>query len=314
MQKKRIIANCLLVLTALIWGSAFVAQSVGMDYVQPFTFNAVRNLVGCAVLLPVIFVMDKLRAKQGAAPAPKSSRALWLGGALCGTALCVASCLQQMGLGQPGTTSGKAGFITALYIVLVPVMGLFLKKSVPFFVWISVILATVGLYLLCITQAFTITKGDFFVLLCAVVFSLHILLVDHFSPRVDAVRLSCIQFFITGVLSSIAAFVFETPNLHNILAAWLPVLYAGILSSGVAFTLQIIAQKDTEPAVASLLMSLESVFAVLTGWLVLGETLTTKEAAGCALVFCAIILAQLPQGFFAQVFGKRKVNENLEIK
>ena len=191
---------------------------------------------------------------------------------------------------------GKAGFITALDIVLVPIIGIFLKKRAGIKIWISVAVAVTGLYLLCITAKFTIGKGDFFVLICAVVFSVHILLIDYFSPKVDGVRMSCIQFFVTAVLSAVPMFLYEKPQFSAILAAAVPLLYAGVLSSEYKRTrLQILAQKDADPTIASLILSLESVFSVLAGWVVLGQVLNAKELAGCALMFAAIILAQLPQ-------------------
>lgn len=201
--------------------------------------------------------------------------------------------LQQIGLVY--TSAGKAGFITALYILIVPILGLFIGKKVGTKTWIGVALAVVGMYLLCITSGFSIAFGDLMVLLCAFVFSLHMLAVDYFSPKVDGVKLSCIQFFVCGILSAIPMMIFEQPQMGQIMDAWLPIAYAGILSSGVAYTLQIISQKHLNPTVASLLMSLESVFAVLTGWLILHEKLTLREFLGCVLVFVAIILAQLPE-------------------
>lgn len=207
-------------------------------------------------------------------------------------ALCVASNLQQIGIQY--TTVGKAGFITALYIVLVPIFGIFLKKKAGVRIWISVAISVAGLYLLCITDKLVLAKGDILVLLCAVVFTIHILVIDYFSPKADGVRIACTQFFITGVLSAIPMFLFETPRLSDIFAAAAPVLYAGVLSSGVAYTLQIVAQKDADPTVASLILSLESVFSVLGGWVILGQKLSIREIAGCILMFSAIILAQLP--------------------
>ena len=208
----------------------------------------------------------------------------------------MASSFQQIGIGY--TTVGKAGFITALYIIIVPILGIFLKKKVPLAVWLSVFIAAVGMYLLCITEKFTIGMGDLLMLACAFCFSAHILVIDHFSPHVDGVRMSCIQFFTCSLLSAVAMFLFEKPNLPDILSAWLPILYAGVLSSGVGYTLQIIAQKNTNPTVASLLMSLESVFAVLAGWVLLGQKLSLRELLGCVLVFAAILLAQLAPNLF----------------
>ncbi len=297
---KPIQSSLMLVLTALIWGLSFVAQSVGMGYVGPFTFNCVRNIIGGLVLIPSIFLLDRLSRQPAAVKrfsiirgTPAEKRTLLLGGLSCGVALAVASSLQQFGIMY--TTVGKAGFITALYIIIVPILGLFFKKRVSAAVWISVAIAVAGMYLLCINDDFSIGKGDVLVILCAFVFSVHILLIDHFSPHVDGVRMSCIQFLTSGVLCGICMFLFENPTFRSILAAWLPILYAGVLSCGVAYTLQVVAQKHVEPTVASLILSLESVFAALFGWLILGQTLSMKELFGCLLVFCAIILAQLPQ-------------------
>lgn len=298
-MKKMTVKNvCMLVLTAFIWGVAYVAQSVGMNYIKPFTFSCVRSLLGGIVLIPCIWLLDRLNAKNGGSeekkkPMTKSEKKLLLtGGICCGLALCVASNLQQIGIQY--TTVGKAGFITALYIVLVPIFGIFLKKKVGLKIWISVAIAVAGLYLLCITEKLTIGKGDFLVLLCAVVFTIHIMVIDYFSPKVDGVRMSCIQFLVTGILSSVPMFLFEKPDISAIFAAAVPLLYAGVMSCGVAYTLQIVAQKDADPTVASLILSLESVFSVLAGWVVLKQVLSMKEIAGCILMFGAIILAQLP--------------------
>ncbi len=292
----------MLMLAAFIWGTAFVAQSVGMDYLGPFTFNGVRNFVGAFALLPCIWLLDRLNGKgakkespegkdaQGSAPGEK--RDLLLGGICCGTVLFVAGSLQQVGLQY--TTVGKAGFITACYIVIVPVCGIFLHKKIGGKVWVAVALSLIGLYLLCITEKLTIGKGDILVFLCALVFTMHILVIDYFSPKADGVKMSCIQFFVCGVLSLVPMFVLETPEFGAVVKSWGPILYAGILSSGVAYTLQIVGQKDVNPAIASLILSLESCFSVLAGWLILGQSLSEREAAGCILMFAAIILAQLP--------------------
>lgn len=290
----------LLLLTAVIWGTAFVAQSVGMDYVGGFTFNCTRSLIGSAFLVPCILFLDWLKKREGddseAPRGPEADRAgrrtLVLGGIACGVVLFVASNLQQFGIKY--TTVGKAGFITALYIVLVPILGIFLKKRVSARVWISVALAVAGLYLLCITEGFSIGKGDFLVLLCALAFAAHILVIDYFSPRTDGVRMSCIQFLVCGLLSGVFMLIFEKPVPAEILRAWVPVLYAGVMSCGVAYTLQIIGQKGADPTVASLILSLESVVSVLAGWAILGQSLSGRELFGCVLMFGAIILAQLP--------------------
>ncbi|MBQ1984721.1 MAG: DMT family transporter [Clostridia bacterium] len=290
---KQLRGALLLMLAALIWGTAFVAQSIGMDHIGPFTFNSVRNFIASLVLVPVIlFLRHRQDPAKVSGAAKHYKKALWTGGVLCGIALTVASSLQQIGIQY--TSVGKAGFLTALYIVIVPIFGLFLKKRVPAAVWISVIIAAVGTYLLSIKENFTIGAGDLYVILCAFVFSVHILLVDRFSPQVSGVELSSIQFLTVGVLSGIVSLLAEKPDVHSILISMGPVLYTALLSSGVAYTLQIIGQKDTPPAVASLVMSLESVFAALSGWIVLKQSLQGRELLGCVLVFAAVILAQIP--------------------
>ena len=289
--------SLLLFLTAFIWGVAFVAQSVGGDQVGCFTFNGVRSLIGAVVLIPVICFVDHQKKKELGEKKfleqKGNPKTLIIGGICCGLMLCIASNFQQYGISF--TTVGKAGFITALYIIIVPILGLFIKKKVGVKIWLGVVLATIGLYMLCMTsESFSISKGDFLVLICAGFFSLHILIIDHFSPKCDGVRLSCIQFFVCGIISLAAAFIFESPDLKAILAGWLPILYAGVLSCGVAYTLQIIGQKNMDPTVASLILSLESVFSVLAGWVLLNQTLSSRELFGCVLMFGAIILAQLP--------------------
>ena len=284
----------MLILTAFIWGTAFVAQSVGMDFLEPFTFNGVRSLIGGIVLLPCIFLIRRINARSGEAEKAEGTRKdLVLGGILCGLLLFAASSLQQIGIVY--TTAGKAGFITAFYIVIVPVLGIFLHKRIGWKVWAAVVMALAGLYFLCMTEELTVGKGDLYIFLCALIFSVHILVIDHFSPRVDGVKMSCIQFFTCGIVSLIPMFAWETPGVDNLLAGWMPLLYAGVLSCGVAYTLQVVGQKNVNPAVASLILSLESCFSVLAGWLILGEKLTMREFAGCVLMFAAIILAQLPE-------------------
>ena len=304
MRKTQIRNSLLLLLTAVIWGVAFVAQSVGMDYVGAFTFNAVRSMIGGLVLIPCIVFLRNLKFRENSGDSDGGKRLPFkealhvtrtevLGGICCGIALFAASNFQQFGISY--TTVGKAGFITALYVVIVPVMGLFFKKRVSFVVWISVALSVVGLYLLCMTEnSFALSFGDLLVLICAVLFSIHILVIDYFSPKGDGVVMSCIQFFVCGLLSGIMMFLFETPVLSDILAAWVPILYAGVLSCGVAYTLQIVGQKDMNPTVASLILCLESVVSALAGWLILHQALSARELAGCFLMFFAIVLAQLP--------------------
>lgn len=297
----------LLLLTAFIWGVAFVAQSVGMDYVGPLTFNACRFIIGALFLIPCIAFLDTLKKKEAAASGdltdtsgnlptasePQDKKTLLLGGLCCGIAIAVASALQQYGISM--TTVGKAGFITALYIVIVPILGIFLKKKPRLIIWVSVVLALAGLYFLCMTDSLSFSKGDTMVLLCALAFSIHILIIDYFSPKVDGVRMSCIQFFVASILCGVPAVILEHPQFSSLLAAWAPILYAGILSCGVAYTLQIVAQKNYDPTIASLILSLESVFSVLAGWIILHQSLSPREIFGCVLVFIAIILVQLPE-------------------
>ena len=295
MKKIQIQHSLLLLLTAVIWGTAFVAQSVGMDYVGPFTFLCTRSLIGGVALLPVIAFMDRQKSKEARLEEkkPENKKILIKGGILCGLALCFASAFQQYGL--LFTTVGKAGFITACYIVLVPIAGLFFGKRCGINVWIGVILAVGGLYCLCITETLQIGTGDILVFICAFLFAAHILIIDHFTPYVDGVKMSCIQFFVCGIVASIGMLVLEQPDISDVLMAWQSILYAGLLSSGVGYTLQIVGQKDLNPTVASLIMSLESVVSVLAGLLILHQTLSGREALGCVLMFAAIVLAQLPQ-------------------
>ncbi len=293
-MKKQAISAAELLLTAFIWGVAFVAQSVGMDYIGPFTFNCVRSIIGGLVLIPLIFILkktDKTERNEKEREAYKKNTVI--GGICCGICLCVASCFQQFGIMY--TTVGKAGFITALYIIIVPILGIFLKKKVAPVVWISSVIAVVGFYMLSISGQMSISKGDILVLICAVLFSVHILVIDHFSPKGDGVTISCIQFITCGIICGIFMFIFENPKISDIVAAYLPILYAGVMSCGVAYTLQIVGQKNMDPTVASLILSLESVFSALAGWLLLGQGLSAKEFIGCALVFAAVLLAQIPQ-------------------
>lgn len=289
--------NFLLLFTAaVIWGVAFVAQSVGMDYVGPYTFNMVRTLLGGLVLIPCIFLLGRKNVRKDHDGSRSSQtfdrpRDLLIGGGLCGLMLFISTSLQQVGIQY--TTVGKAGFITALYIILVPILGIFLKRKPGLRIWISVVIALVGLYLLCMTGSFSLSKGDFLILICSFCFSIHIMIVDHFSAKVSGTKLSCIQFFISAALSAIPMFLLETPRMSNILQAWLPILYAGILSCGMAYTFQIIGQKGCDPTIASLILSLESVVSVLAGWVILHQSLSAKEITGCVLMFAAIILAQV---------------------
>lgn len=279
--------SLILLLTATIWGSAFVAQSVGMDYVGPFTFTAVRSIIGGLVLIPYILLTSKKSSNNA------NNRTLITGGICCGIFLFIASSFQQIGIQY--TTVGRAGFITACYIIIVPIISLiFLKKKSDYKLWIAVLLSLVGLYLLCITDGFSIGKGDFLVFICAIFFSLHILVIDYFSPKVDGVKMSCIQFFVCGLISIVPAIILEDINIDMMFKAWGPILYAGVLSSGVAYTLQIVGQKNMNPTVASLILSLESCISVIAGFIILNQKMTSREIFGCILMFSAIILAQLP--------------------
>lgn len=298
MHKTKIRNSLLLLLTATIWGTSFVAQSVGMDYLEPFTFNMLRSFLGGLFLVPCILLLNRVfprnMEKQNPEQLRKNKKLLWQGGISCGILLAFATGFQQIGIQY--TTVGRAGFITACYIIIVPVIGLtFFHKKCRSTIWVAVTLALVGLYLLCITDGFDIGKGDFYIFICSLLFSLHILVIDHFSPLVDGIKMSCIQFFVCGVISAIFAFGTETPVISNIFMAWGPLLYAGILSCGVAYTLQIVGQKNLNPTVASLILSMESCISVLAGWVLLNQKLTVRELIGCIFMFVAIILAQLPE-------------------
>ena len=280
----------ILLITATIWGTAFVAQSVGMDHLGAFTFNGIRSLIGAAVLLPFIAI----RNNGQLLPSGKKDRLTLLSGGLaCGIFLCIASNLQQLGISH--STVGKSAFITTLYIVFVPILGLFLKRKASAQTWMGVVLALLGLYLLCMKdEGFVPTSGDWYLLFCAFFFALQIMAVDHFSPKVDGLMLSMLEFLVTGILSLICMLLFEEPSLSAIKDAAFPIFYAGAFSCGAAYTFQVIGQKYVQPAVASLIMSLESVIAALSGWLILKEVLSGKELFGCLLVFCAILLTQIP--------------------
>ena len=319
----------MLVLTAMVWGGSFVAQKSGMELIGPFAFNGIRTIIGGIVLIPLIMVLDRMKSKkQASAPAVKTDAAdsvlseadkkneqklLITGSICCGLALLVAGMLQQIGMMY--TTAGKAGFITALYVVLVPIFGRILGKKIRPLIWLCVLASAFGLYLLCMPASGGfghINKGDLIVLACALCFAVHILLIDYFSPKVDGVRLSCIQFFIAGILCMILMFPldpvlgYDIPSLSQLLDAWIPIVYAGALSCGAGYTMQIVAQADTDPAVASMILCLESVFAVIAGMLILGESLSLREAAGCIIMFAAILAAQLPAKPGIELAGKKQ--------
>ena len=303
-EVRQLRGGAMLMLTALIWGTAFVAQSVGMDYLGPCAFTAVRNFIGCVALLPVIGLASRLRSgaqPEEAAPAP-GKKALFGWGAACGLLLGGATLLQQAGMQT--ASAGKAGFLTALYIVIVPVLGIFLGRRPGLKVWMGVVLALVGAYLLSVKGGAGIASGDLLVIASAVVFSLHILVIDSVPAGVDGVRLSCVQFLVAGAFALVLALFLETFTWRDILSAWVPLLYTGVVSSGVGYTLQILGQRTVSPTVASLILSLESVFAALAGWAILGQALSLRELFGCALVFVAVILAQLPSKKGRAINGK----------
>lgn len=305
-----------LFLTAMIWGAAFVAQSVSMDYIGPFTFICLRSVIGGLFLIPVIIVLDGIRRKSQNESAnvvssentlhniemdiekEEKQRLSWKnkqlieGGIVCGILLFFANCFQQTGIQY--TTVGKAGFITTFYIIIVPLIGLFFKKYCGILTWIGVVIALAGLYFLCITQKLTIQRGDALILCCSVLYAGQILAIDHYNPFVDGVKMSCIQFLTGGVLGAVFMFLFEDPSVAMILSAAGPILYTGIMSTGVGYTLQIVGQKGLNPTVAALILSLESVFSALSGYVFLHQVLTTRELIGCVLMFIAIVLAQLP--------------------
>ena len=266
------------------------------DVIEPMTFNAIRSYVAVVVLVIIIAIFDKLNKNKVVRTAVEKAadrKQLIIGGICCGTALAVAANFQQAGMGA-GTDAGKAGFITALYIVLVPIGGLFLKKRVSLPVWISVAIAVVALYLLCITGDLKLQLGDLLILLCAMFFAVHILVIDHFTATVDGMKLSCVQFLVAALWSTLGMAIFEHPDWSAILSCALPILYVGIFSSGVAYTLQILAQKDSNPTVVTLLLSMESVFAVISGAIILHQRMTGREYLGCVLMLIAVILAQIP--------------------
>lgn len=289
-------ASALLMLAAFIWGTAFVAQSKGLEQIGNFTFLCLRSCLAVVVLTPVSwFIFRNNRRKVGIGEHGENkkfmSKRLLLGGLLCGGSVCLASLVQQYGIILSGV--GKSGFLTTLYILIVPLLGLVFKRKVQPVLWICIAIATCGMYFLCVTESGSINIGDVLLIMCAFLFAVQIMIVDHFVQTVDGVRLSLVQFGVSAVISAIGMFLFEEVDPVTIGDAWLSIFYAGVLSSGIAFTLQIVAQKNLNPTVASLIMSLESVFAALAGAF-FGERLSGKEVFGCLLVFMAIILAQLP--------------------
>lgn len=296
MDKKQLRNTLLLVCAAFIWGTAFVAQSVGSGYMGAFTFLAGRSWLACVFLLGLLFVRRSGQKKRGSGlPFWLHGKTLVLGGACCGTALFAASAAQQFGIGT--TSTAKAGFMTALYVVIVPIASIFFGSRPGLKMWGCVAASVVGLYLLCLAGrgSLSLTGGEWQLLLCAFLFSLQIMLVNHFSPKLDGIQLSFAQFFTVAVLSTIFMFILEKPTPDQFRDAAISVAYCGIMSSGVAYTLQIVGQRELDPTIASLAMCLESVFSALAGWLILGETLSATELCGCVLMFAAIVASQLPE-------------------
>ena len=299
MNRQKLKGNAMLLLTAMIWGMSFIAQSKGVEDISPVAFTGLRSILGSIVLLPVIAVLDWKKKKHNK-PVQKINRDLIIGGILCGIVLCLASTLQTMGMVY--TSPGKSAFITALYMVIIPIVGLFCGKKLRPVIALSVVIATVGLYMICVDSSSGINKGDIITLACSFLFTAHILVIDHFSPKVDGVKLSCIQFFVCGLINITYMFIFEEPQLSPIIGCWASIGFSGIMSCGVAYTLQIVGQKYTDPTSASILMSLESVFAALSsavlvalGWNITGGNMDLREIIGCVLMFGAIILVQLPE-------------------
>ena len=293
-MNKRMRAHFFLLITAFIWGGAFVAQKEGMEHIGPFTFNLIRMIIGGVVLVPVVFFLRKMGITSAGATNDKSITGdpAVTGGLFCGLILFFGASFQQIGIIY--TTAGKAGFITALYIVIVPVIGLFLKKKTGKKLWLCVGLAIIGMYFLCVLDGSEVNKGDFIMLFSALGFAAHIMVVDKFSYVGDPVKMSRVQFFVCGALSAPMA-IMEAPAISDISEAWGALFFTGVMSCGLAYTLQIVAQRGAGPTIAALIMSFEAVFAVLTGFVILNETLSNKEIAGCLLMFCAIIMAQIPE-------------------
>ena len=291
-MKQQTRGSLMLLLCAMVWGAAFVAQSEGMNYIGPFTMQATRYFLAGLVLLPVIAMRDKKGASSR--PAGAAAKRQLICGMICGAILCAASIVQQYGIVY--TTVGKSGFITTMYIILVPFLGLFVKLRVKLINWVCAVLALVGLFLLCVggEGLSGINKGDWLTLLCAFFFACHILFIDRACSNLDGVRLACTQFFTVSVISFVFMLILEQPSWSAICSAWLPIVYAGVCSGGIGYTLQILGQQLVPPTLASMLMSLESVFAVLFGWLLLHQALSLRELLGCAAIFLAIIIAQLP--------------------
>lgn len=296
-MNRKMLGNLLLTLTAMIWGTAFVGQRVGMESIEPFTFTAARMALAAVAVGMVSLIVDRKKPEnenRDMESEKQITRYTLIGGFCCGVFLTAGSLFQQVGVVY--TSAGKAGFITAMYMLLVPVINfLFFKKRNSLRTWLAVLVGVAGMYLLCMTEGFSLTKGDTLVLICAFMFSGHILCCDYFAPRGKAITISAIQFAVTSLISAVFAFLFEEPSWAKVVSAMIPILYCGLISGGVGYTLQIVAQKYTDPTIASLLMSLESVFAVIAGALLLGERMSGRELLGCVVMFAAIVLVQIPE-------------------
>ena len=300
-RKRELKGSLLLFITAFIWGTAFVAQKSGMDTISPIAFNGIRTVIGGIALLPVIWFMGRRRKGNASQDDKTDNKLVWIGGICCGIFLMLAGNIQQVGMYY--TTAGKSGFITALYVIFVPIAGLFLKKKIRPIFWACVLASAVGLYLLCIPAGGgfgDVNKGDVIIFICALFFTGHILCIDYFSPKVDGVKMSCIQFFVAGLVACMLAPIidpmlgFDLPTLSGIREGWFQLFYSGVMSCGVAYTLQVVAQADVNPTLSSMILCLESVFAVLAGAFILGEGMGLREVIGCVLMFAAILVAQMP--------------------
>jgi len=291
-SRKQLIGNIILIFVAFIWGTAFAVQRIGMEHIEPITFTAARMSLA-AVVVGAVSMLQKKKSFSDENEKIEYRKNTLLGGLLCGAFLVSASIFQQVGIVY--TTAGKAGFITALYILLVPILSfLIFKKKNTLLVWAGVIIGVIGMYLLCMKESLRLSYGDALICVCAILFSGHILCCDHYAKRGNPIRISSIQFTVTAVVSWIIAFIVEAPSMDKIISAAVPILYCGLISAGLGYTLQMIAQRLTEPTIASMLMSLESVFAVLGGAVLLNERMSLREIAGCIIMFIAIILVQLP--------------------
>ncbi len=292
-MNKKLRGSLSLLAATVIWGFAFTAQSVGMELIGPFTFQTVRCILAVLFLIPLSFLLDLKKGSFRSSAVRWTDPRLWKVGLICGSALFVAASLQQVGLVY--TDSGKAGFITAMYIVLVPLLGLFLGHKPPKATVFSVLLAVIGLYLLSCLGVSSVNKGDLLIMGCALAFAVQITCIDRLAGTVDGLRLNCVQSLVVAALSLPCMLLTETVVIADLLACAGPLLFAGVMSMGIAYSLQIVGQKDLEPTAASLIMSLESVFAVLGGWWLLGETMAFHELLGCSLVFTAVVISQLPE-------------------